>query len=58
MEEYEIAEIVENGKGEKIILTKEVVTDLDKAEEDYREGRYRNAREVWEELSKKYKFDL
>ena len=58
MEEYEIGEIVENDKGEKIILTKEVVADLDKAEEDYREGRYRNAREVWEELSKKYKFEL
>ena len=50
MEEYEIAEIVENGKGEKIILTKEVVTDLDKAEGDYREGRYLRGEEAWEFL--------
>ena len=50
MEEYEIGEIVENGKGEKIILTKEVVADLDKAEEDYREGRYLRGEEAWEFL--------
>ena len=50
MEEYEIGEIVENDKGEKIILTKEVVADLDKAEEDYREGRYLRGEEAWEFL--------
>ena len=50
MEEYEIGEIVENEKGEKIILTKEVVADLDKAEEDCKMGRYSTWEEVWEEL--------